>query len=273
MAGTDRRPWTLLFVREDGTDLHALRIGRWTWSLAALGVVVVLVGAGVFLGRFLERRAENLRVDALEAEVARLAAGEAKMLELGARLEQVEQEYRRLQRALTGERVDGRPEVALPAPFTATRPALATGREADVPAWPLAERGFVTRTFGSRTGTARTGHPGIDIAVPLGSYVRATRAGVVEATGRDSVYGLFLRIAHGDGVSSLYGHNSWLFAATGDSVERLEVIALTGNTGRSTAPHLHFEIIRDGELVDPLGYVGEGRTGYGGAGRNSVEPR
>lgn len=273
MSGRDRAPWTLLLVRQDGLESHTLRI-RWTWGLAAGALGLLLVAAGALMGRALERRTELREVRELRQEVGRLAAREARVQELSARLEAVEGEYRRLQSALVGEQADGRRAVPLPVPPTAARAAAQQELEMDLPAWPLAERGFVTRTFGSRADPGRAGHPGIDIAVPLGSYVRASRAGVVEGSGRDSVYGLYVRIAHGDGVASLYGHNSWLFVAPGDTVERLQVIALSGSTGRSTAPHLHFEIVRDGELLDPLGYVREGRTGYGRTtGRNRVEPR
>ena len=113
----------------------------------------------------------------------------------------------------------------------------------------------MTRHFGSRTEASREGHTGLDVAVPTGAYVRAIQAGRVEEAGEDSVYGRYLRIAHADGLTSLYGHNSWLFAEAGDLVERLEVIALTGNTGRSSAPHLHLELARNGSLFDPLTVV------------------
>jgi murein DD-endopeptidase MepM/ murein hydrolase activator NlpD len=80
----------------------------------------------------------------------------------------------------------------------------------------------------------------------------------VEETGDDVAYGLFVKVAHDDEISSLYAHNSWLFVSAGDSVEIGEVIALSGNSGRSTAPHLHVEIEREGALVDPLEYLAEG---------------
>ncbi len=73
--------------------------------------------------------------------------------------------------------------------------------------------------------------------------------------GVDDVYGRYILIDHGNGLESMYGHASRLFVETGAVVERNEVIALSGSTGRSTAPHLHFEIRKDGEAVDPLLYV------------------
>jgi murein DD-endopeptidase MepM/ murein hydrolase activator NlpD len=119
-------------------------------------------------------------------------------------------------------------------------------------AWPLARRGYVTR---GHAGDATGLHPGVDIAVAAGSYIRTAGAGVVEAAGRDSVYGKYVRIRHRDGYESLYAHASQLFVAPNDSVEWHEVIALSGNSGTSTAPHLHFEIWKDGRPVDPIQQV------------------
>ena len=98
-------------------------------------------------------------------------------------------------------------------------------------------------------------HPGLDIAVAQDSYIRAAAGGIVRDAGTDEVYGKFVLIDHGDGYESMYGHASQIFVAAGDSVERHEVIALSGSTGRSTAPHLHFEVRREGQAVDPLSLV------------------
>lgn len=266
--------WTIHLVRQDGTEAHTIRLRRSVWFWSIVGLLTVILAAGVVLGRAWAGRTQSAETRRLEATVADLTDRQAQVGELNARLERIESDYLRIQRALGAEARGANGGVVLPLPPSSAQRAVTTDPAASAPAWPLAQRGFLTRTFGSHTETARSGHPGIDIAVPLGSYVRATLRGIVEESGRDSVYGSYLRIAHGDGISSLYGHNSWLFAAVGDSVERLQVIALSGNTGQSTAPHLHFEVDRDGESLDPLTYVADGGTGDGGArGRNGVEPR
>ena len=266
--------WTIHLVRQDGTETHTIRLRRSAWLGAIVGLFTVVLAAGVVLGRAWASRMESVETRRLEATVAELTDRQAQVAELNARLERIESDYLRIQRALGAEAHGANGGVVLPVPPSSAQRAARTDPGTSAPAWPLAQRGFLTRTFRSHAGTSRSGHPGIDIAVPLGSYVRATLGGIVEESGRDSVYGFYLRIAHGDGISSLYGHNSWLFAAVGDSVERLQVIALSGNTGQSTAPHLHFEVDRDGESLDPLTYVADGETGDGGArGRNGVEPR
>jgi murein DD-endopeptidase MepM/ murein hydrolase activator NlpD len=120
-----------------------------------------------------------------------------------------------------------------------------------VDAWPLGtERGFITRGL-----TKDANHPGLDIAVPQSSYIRSAGAGTVVAAGSDEIYGQHIRIDHGGGLESLYGHASRLLVKKGDQVKRQAVIALSGNTGRSTAPHLHFEIRQNGAPVDPLRFV------------------
>lgn len=249
----EQKRWTIRLVRADGLRSHTLTAGRPGMLAGASAFLAALLMVGFVLGQVWQRRAEADRLAVLDAELQTLRRNAGDVVALGTRLEAIEDAYARLQAAVT----DGAPS---PGP-TLTPPVEPSPRDeptVTAPAWPLAQRGFVTRTFGSRDEGGLLGHTGVDIAVPNGSYVRAMRTGLVEEAGADDVYGLFVRIAHGDGLSSLYGHNSWLFAQPGDSVQRLQVIALSGNTGRSTAPHLHFELMRDGELLDPLAFVNQG---------------
>ena len=89
----------------------------------------------------------------------------------------------------------------------------------------------------------------------LHEITAAVRSVVAEA-GSDSIYGLYVLLQHGNtGYYSMYGHASRLFVAAGDRVRQNEVIALSGNTGRSTAPHLHFEILQEGRPIDPFTLV------------------
>lgn len=264
--------WTVHLVREDGRRSHTARVGPGLVAVVGLAAVILMV-AGFGIGRSWAAAEESATVRALRVEVRSLRGEQARLGELASRLERVETEYDRLRGVL----LDGAPArgvaIAVP-PGVPGGDTAGAARTSSAPAWPVVQRGFVTRSFGSLGDAGEQGHTGIDIAVPSGSYVRAIRPGVVESSGEDPVYGLYVRIAHGDGLSSLYGHNSWLFAAVGDSVERLQVIALSGSTGRSTAPHLHFEITRDGVLLDPLAFVNEGAVrAAGGSGQNGVEQR
>ena len=122
--------------------------------------------------------------------------------------------------------------------------------------WPT--RGWVTSGFGFRkspfTGL-REKHEGWDIAARSGSPVRATADGEVVVEGREYGYGNMIEISHGYGVVTRYGHNSKHLVKVGDHVKRGQVISLVGNTGRSTGPHLHYEVLLHGVPVSPKNYI------------------
>lgn len=193
------------------------------------------------------------RVTGLESEVARLEEERARVAALAQDLAQAEQQYARVRQLLGVEGGSASQDVVLP-PLRAHGPGVepVSGQSSWPSAWPLARPGFITQT---RNDVAEGRHPGLDIAVAADTYIRAAGSGLVRDAGMDEVYGYFILIDHGDGLETMYGHASRLFVAAGDRVERSEVIALTGSTGQSTAPHLHFEVRKDGHPVDPLTYV------------------
>ncbi len=117
--------------------------------------------------------------------------------------------------------------------------------------WPL--RGWITQEFQGRHGPGY--HAGMDIAAEPGTPVRASGDGVVLVVGWNDEYGNFVLLDHGFGVTSLYGHNSHLSVRKEDRLERGDILGYVGNTGRSTAPHLHFEIRRNGIPEDPKSYL------------------
>lgn len=121
--------------------------------------------------------------------------------------------------------------------------------------WPA--RGWVTSGFGDRRGWGGHGriHAGIDIAGPVGTPIIAPADGVVTYRGYRKGYGRTLSIDHGYGISTLYGHCSVMFPNEGDRVKRGTIIAKIGSTGRSTGPHLHYEVQVDGVPVDPKLYI------------------
>lgn len=124
--------------------------------------------------------------------------------------------------------------------------------------FPLDSKGFVTRGVGSgqEYGVA---HPGLDIAVPSATEVRAAGGGSVVEVSESPEYGKMIRLSHPDGYETLYGHLSQILVKQGDKVALGAVIGLSGNTGRSTAPHLHFEMRRNGQAVDPMQLIQQKR--------------
>jgi murein DD-endopeptidase MepM/ murein hydrolase activator NlpD len=120
--------------------------------------------------------------------------------------------------------------------------------------WPV--RGYITRGFDISAGSGEEGyHPGIDIAVPRGTPGRSSAGGYVLEAGWDDMYGYYVLIDHGYGIKTLYGHNDRLRVTKGERVSRGQTIGYSGNTGKSTAPHLHFEVIQNNNYEDPLNYL------------------
>lgn len=122
--------------------------------------------------------------------------------------------------------------------------------------WPV--RGFITSSFGSRmdpfSGEPRS-HEGMDIAAPKGTQVRAPADGIVTFTGWDTTFGNMLVIDHGYGVITRYGHNDTILVREGQRVKRGDPITTIGSTGRSTGPHLHYEIRINDVAINPANMI------------------
>jgi murein DD-endopeptidase MepM/ murein hydrolase activator NlpD len=122
------------------------------------------------------------------------------------------------------------------------------------------EDGWLSSRYGKRNDPF-TGkqdfHNGLDFAGKKGSEVIAVGDGVVSWAGKKSGYGQLIEINHGNGYSTRYGHNQSHMVRVGDTVKKGQQIALMGSTGRSTGPHVHFEVLRDGKKVNPSGFIGE----------------
>ena len=113
-------------------------------------------------------------------------------------------------------------------------------------------RGSLSSRFGMRWGRR---HNGIDIAAPIGTPVKASDGGVVIFAGTDGAYGKLIKVDHGGGFVSYYGHLSKFYVKKGEKIFKGQKIGAVGNTGRSTGPHLHFEIRKNGTPQNPLKYI------------------
>lgn len=114
-------------------------------------------------------------------------------------------------------------------------------------------RGMITSNFGTRWGNET--HHGIDIAGKIGDPVYATLDGVVNMATFDSIYGKVIKIDHGKGIETLYGHCSDINVKVGQNIKKGDIIGRVGNTGRSTGPHLHFELRVNGVAQNPSAYI------------------
>jgi len=131
----------------------------------------------------------------------------------------------------------------------------ATLGEAYALGWPLPESVRITSPFGVREHPLLGGprlHTGVDLGTPVGTPVHAVESGVVRRASSDGINGRILVLDHGRGVTTTYCHNDALLVRNGQRVERGQVIARTGRSGRTTGPHLHYQLDLAGEPVDPL---------------------
>ncbi len=258
MKGASRH--VTILVQPDGAlEARTIRIPLWTLR-AGLGAAILLAALLLFIAVSygpIVRSAS--RVPFLERQVERLEVENERIRELAAALDSVEKRYEQVRQMLGSDvvpaiaRVSSSLPVAPPVravtPDTRTFPA----GPSQPSFWPVDDPSYVTR------GRALDGpdgpHEGVDIAVATGSIVRAAGGGTVSEAGSDPQFGLFVIIQHPGEYQTLYGHLSRLVVEKGQQVEPGEVIGLAGNTGRSSAPHLHLEIRQAGKTVDPLTMV------------------
>ena len=253
---------TVIIHRDGEVDSTRVRIPLWLVRLSSgLGVTmaVLLVLAATLYAPVARTAA---RVPGMTRELERLREQNRQVVSLVRTVGEFENRYDQIRNMLGAELLAQRPP-GLPLLPRALNLFAAHPQERRYDAtryepayWPLRTPGFVTREHvDDASGSAA--HPGLDIAVATGTPIRASASGVVDAATRDDEYGLFVRIHHTGGYQTMYGHASRILVAAGDSVASGQVVALTGSTGRSTAPHLHFEILLDGQSLDPRSIVSE----------------
>jgi murein DD-endopeptidase MepM/ murein hydrolase activator NlpD len=268
---------TVMLHRDGALASRQFRLPGWATRVAlvlAITLVVTLVLLAVLYGPIVAAAA---RTPVLEHEVEQLRIENARVSELARRLDEVEARYAQMRGMLGAsvplpgpasgdagaageERLYVAPAIQARAPASGETATVAT-EEAAGPSlphrWPLGVPSFRTRGLALNDPGMET-HAGLDLAVPVGSDVRASGGGRVKDTGTDPAYGLFVLIEHPDGYETMYGHLSRIVVRRDAAVRAGQVIALSGNSGRSTAPHLHFEVRRANHSIDPLLMVREG---------------
>ncbi len=198
-------------------------------------------GQGGHLGRQLGDHSMTIAVEKSQDVVGMQALVPKTFRDLAYLREQVLERMERIDPAQRTNRVDLEVQLRL----LAAAPHL----------WPANNYGISSK-FGYRTLFGKLEfHKGIDIPLWYGSKVRCTGDGVVVSSGWEVGYGYTVEIQHEMGFTTIYGHNSQLLVSVGDEVKAGDVIALSGNSGRSTGPHLHYEIRLNDTSVDPLKYL------------------
>jgi murein DD-endopeptidase MepM/ murein hydrolase activator NlpD len=259
------RSVTVLIQRDGATRSRSFRVRLWVlrmggWALAV--AILLLLTVAALYGPILRSAA---RVPGMERELARLRAENARVRELSAALDSAESRYSQVRQMMGGEivpdPVSRASSLPVAPPIRARVASVAPDSSVGISPpqhWPLDEPGYITRGQ-VKAGGRDEAHPGIDVAVPVGSLVRASGGASVREAGKDPEYGLFVLLDHAEEYQSMYGHLSRILVTAGSTVAPSQVIGLSGNSGRSTAPHLHFEIRQHGLSLDPLTLVKEGR--------------
>lgn len=253
----DSRRMTFIVVPHAGADAssRSFEVSYRRLRTVALLLIIATIAWAIGVGWALYVSGRAARVAGLETQIAALERENRQVDELAAALRRLETQYVEV-RSLLDARMDSFPLAASWTPPVAPAPILE--EEEEVPpevaegslptAWPLPVSGIVAqRHLGAMPG----GHPGVDIAVAEGTPIHAAGAGLVDAAGYDGMYGNYVRIRHPEGYNSVYAHAAALLVVEGDVVEEGQEIAISGVSGRSFTPHLHFEIWKDNAPIDP----------------------
>jgi murein DD-endopeptidase MepM/ murein hydrolase activator NlpD len=291
------RQFNLLMVREDGSRVLRLSVPTWLIGVMLCGLMVTLVSLGIIYPDYVTLRHQRGRFAALasrlHAQQRLLEAAQSRVREIRSEIDSWHDLHAKIWEPFGPEPGRGKSGTGIGGGSGTETPGAEDERVAvqedmdrllgevkeegesirslqrflgragrvlaSLPSrWPV--RGPVNSDFGQRRSPWAPNsefHSGIDIGASLGTPVKAPAPGVVVFAGRQPEYGLTLIIDHGHDTKSLYGHLSKLNVAVDEHVRRGDTVALTGNTGRSSGPHLHYEIQVKGQPVNPHSYIWE----------------
>lgn len=273
---------TILFVPDEEGRTHSLRVHRGIIRTFAVFVVLFVIGIATLLYVAGDIALKLQLVYSLQKENEHLRQENQTLLAIAGTVDRIQQMNDYLKRlALVAHR-------DAPSPAGTSGLAIRSGQKADVfnkneldkfldtirifknrqvdsdgetprkamDAIPYMRPvdGWITRSFSADSQNDASDHSGIDFAAPQGALIRAPAPGTVASIINDSALGNVMTIKHTNNLISRYGHCSQILVAVGDRVRRGQTIALIGNTGNSSAPHLHYEVIKEGKNIDPLQY-------------------
>lgn len=254
--------YTIMLIPDGAEQRTGFRIRQWLLKAIIGFLIFLIVGIILFFtfyGKVLTRAA---MADKLEKENEHLMKYQYKVQLLEQNLLQARDIVKRLTK-IAGIDIEF-PELpddsalfaAMEHQSTATIPRSASSDFSTPSGLPIT--GFITQDFEIKDG--KHFHPGIDIACAEGQPVLATASGEVVYADYDSTYGYMVVIQHNDSVTTVYGHNKELLVKKGDNILAGSRIALSGNTGKSTAPHVHYEIRINNKPINPLDYPNDKKT-------------
>lgn len=260
---------TFVVIPHNSRKTITKKIPYWVFTI----ILVLLIGLVAIIALFTFQMGDlymkALRVDVLERRNRQLEKDHAKLTEVERRLAEMEKMGKHL-RILLG--MDQAPAPLSPSEITELASDLkskSSGFDFPENEYPFTEdiatflerqkreerripsglplEGWISRRFS-------LDHPAVDIVAPLLTPIMATADGVCTFSGWDEVWGNYVEISHVDEIKTLYAHNSRNSVEKGDRVRKSDIVAFLGSTGRSTGPHLHYEVTVKGERVDPLSF-------------------
>ena len=264
--------YTFMFFPEGRGFPFTLSVHRYTLYLTVVSVALIIIGLFVLLAYTGGIAVKLQLVSSLRAENARLQERNRDLEISSQRMANIDSLTAYLHRLASVADIGGRAEGA-GAPKAAVdkgKPGLADTARGDArgprkgapgsgdefaSSMPniMPVDGWITKHFSSDPAVS---HYGMDVAAASGTPIRATAMGVVEDVRNDKYYGLVVEVRHENGFLTRYGHCSQALVSLSDRVQRGQTIALVGNTGRSTAPHLHYEVMKNGKYADPMNFIG-----------------
>lgn len=287
--------FNLLIVHGDGARVHRLNLPRWILYGGVITLVLAVSSVGAIYGDYISLKRQFGQVVSLQRQVAEqrvlIDSFHGRIAEVRGEVSTWRNLHAKIWEPFGPEAGPARKGTGIGGATAPVRPALpgdrvALSRELDLLSatvseegeslralerfiakagrvlaalpsrWPV--RGTVNSEFGRRLSPwsgAPEFHNGIDISVERGTPVKAPAPGTVVFAGAQAEYGNTVILDHGNDLKSLYGHLQKIQVAQGQRVERGQVFALAGNTGKSTGPHVHYEILVKGQGVNPRGYL------------------
>jgi murein DD-endopeptidase MepM/ murein hydrolase activator NlpD len=265
--------YTLMFVPEDNGKTFSVRVHKWILKALLIFLIIFLSGLLMLLFKSGEIAAKLQMLHLVTIENERLNVENKQLRELKNKIDTINVLSSYLENLVIPSKLSEKFRIKPPLSTQeenieenknqyskntfvdiSAQPTNFNDRLSAIPNIPPVN-GWITRPFSVLPDSNSDTHQALDFAASKGSPIKATAPGVVEDIQNDKYLGLIVTINHDFGFITKYGHCSQILVSKKERVSRGQTVALVGNTGRSTAPHLHYEVIKDGKTVDPSEYL------------------
>jgi murein DD-endopeptidase MepM/ murein hydrolase activator NlpD len=264
--------YTLMFVPEDDGKTFSVRVHKWLLKTILIFLLIFFAGLLTLLFKSGEIAAKLQLLRIVTDENYRLSDENKKLKELRNKIDTLNMLSSYLENLVIPPKLSEKVKIISPVASSSvieknvnsydkntyidasSQSSNINERFSSLPNIPPVN-GWITRQFSILPDSNSESHKALDFAASKGSPIKATAPGIVEDIRIDKYLGLSVTINHDYGFITRYGHCSQVLVSKKERVSRGQTIALVGNTGRSTAPHLHYEVLKDGKNVDPTEYL------------------